>query len=328
MWSSDEQYHILANSSMGLSELKILDAYIKKISSFPDGKMLVVLKKSELEEALGIEKINLTELSKRIDCLFEQRVPVMNGTIETLKDTPLFERCELKRDVYGIWTCYLLATSLGISSLFPENVKRRIADRFDTAKKLTSRYSYLMYRYLDDCSEMDEWEVDLEELKGIIGCKKESYDSFKAFNSIVMKKCQKEIFEVTGLLFDYELIRYIRKVVGIRFIVRNQEKDEARITEAQNEISRQQHKENIDFYNSACDNEFSDDEIDLIISVLAGITIPKSNKGYSVAQFDYLREKYISFKIYANKKQEDGSPIKHRFDYFLKMLKNERDKQQ
>jgi hypothetical protein len=327
MWSGAEQYQILANSSMGLSELKILEAYVNK-AKFSGGRALVVFKKNELEELLGVGKINRSELEKRMDCLFMQRIPVLDGSFETNAYTPLFERCELKRDIYGVWSCYLVATNMGINSLFPETARKRIADRFDNAKKLSSRYSYLLYRYLDDCTELGEWEVDLDELKEIIGCTKESYDSFKAFNHIILKKCQREIIEETGLVYDYELIKYIRKVKGIRFIIRNPEHDEDRIAEVQNEAFNRKYKERIKFFSGACDNEFSEDEVELIVSILSDVSIPENPNGAEIAKYNYLNEKYKTFKVYANRKQSEGNPIRHRFDYFVKMLKNARDGQQ
>jgi hypothetical protein len=330
MWSNGgKQYPILANSSMGLSELKILDAYIKNIATQSTGKKLVIFKQKELETLLGVSRINHADLEKRIDCLLKQRVPFLDGAVETMKDVALFERCELSRDTYGIWTCYLVGSSVGIDMLFSESEKKHIADRFDLSKKLSSRYSYLLYRYLEDNAEDGVWELSLAELKEIMGCIKSSYDDFKAFNRVILKKCKAEIFEMTGFLFDYELVRYIRKVTGIRFIIHNQEDDEERIIEAQKELSQKKHQENIDFLSVACDNEFSDDEIDLLFSILASMDFPKDAAGgVQIARYNYLEEKYKAFKIYANKKQQEGSPIRKRFDYFLKIIQNERNNQQ
>lgn len=327
MYSSEERYKILANSSMGLSELKILDAYVKKVNA-SNGRMLAVFKKNELEDLLGVGKINRAELEKRMECLLMQRVPVLGGSIEALKDTPLFERCELKRGTYGVWTCYLVATSLGLSSLFSEEEQQRAVERFDKARKLSSRYSYLLYRYLDDNAEMEELEVDLNELKAVMGCNKESYDNFKAFNHIILKKCREEIQRVTGLFYNYELIKYIRKVVGIRFIIHDAGQNEEFIEEEIKKISEKKHQEKLKFYCEACGEEFTDDEMEVVLSIISEISIPEHPNGEDIAKYNFLDERYKMFKLYANKKQDEGNPIKHRFEYFIKILQNFKKNQQ
>ena len=329
MWSNGgEQYAILANSSMGLPELKILDAYIKFAKASPNKSNFVIFKQKELEKMFGLTRINHKDLEKRMNCLQTQRIPFLDGEGETMKDVALFEQCELSRDIYGIWTCYLVGNRVGMDMLFSEKEKERISERFDKSKTLSSRYSYLLYRYLDDNSEEGILELDLAELKDIMGCTKVSYDDFKAFNRVILRKCRAEIFEATGLSYDYELIKYIRKVTGIRFIIHNPEQDEDKIAEAQNELAKKRQKENIDFYNDACDREFSDEEVDLLLSVLYGIDVPDKGNGIAIARYNLLQEMYKSFKLYANKKEKEGNPIRHRFDYFLKIVKNERDKKQ
>lgn len=68
---------------------------------------------------------------------------------------------------------------------------------------LTSRYSYVLYLYLEHNHFRKFWKVSLEELKKLLKCNAETYSQYKRFNDLVLKKCQKELTEKTNLRFSY-----------------------------------------------------------------------------------------------------------------------------
>lgn len=78
----------------------------------------------------------------------------------------------------------------------------------------------------------------------------------------------------------------------------------------------------IDFYRSACDDEFSENEIQSILTLLNSIELPENEFGNNFAKYHYLLEKYNKFKAVA-----DRTKIANRYRYFYTMIENERDKQ-
>lgn len=61
---------------------------------------------------------------------------------------------------------------------------------------LTSRYTYIMFIYLEANRFRKSWDVPLDELKQILDCDKvETYSAFKEFNKQVLKRVQKEMLE-------------------------------------------------------------------------------------------------------------------------------------
>ena len=85
---------------------------------------------------------------------------------------------------------------------------------------LTSRYTYIMFTYLEHNRFRKSWEVGLEELKAILHCdSEETYKAFKRFNDLILKKVQKEMHEKTECRYSYEPIKKGRSVVAVRFTV-------------------------------------------------------------------------------------------------------------
>lgn len=100
-------------------------------------------------------------------------------------------------------------------------------------------------------------------------------------------------------------------------IQENNEKSEAlRSEDDENKYS----DENIEFLAEACNNEFSDTEMQLLfyILVLNASKIPPHKMGMQFANYHYLITKYTEMNIYSTKKKIDN-----RFSYLKKMIEND-----
>ena len=83
---------------------------------------------------------------------------------------------------------------------------------------LTSRYTYILFTYLEHNRFRKSWEVTLDELKEVLNCEDdELYQEFKFFNQRILKRCQKELLEKTECRFTYEPVKTGRKVTSIKF---------------------------------------------------------------------------------------------------------------
>ena len=72
----------LWRSELTLSEFKILDTYLSRIDSHKPDKRQVLLTKGEIEEALGVQKINNTDLKARLKHLMGNVVEVPTKTLK------------------------------------------------------------------------------------------------------------------------------------------------------------------------------------------------------------------------------------------------------
>ena len=102
----------LWRSELTLSEFKILDIYLSRIDSHKPDKRQVLLTKGEIEEALGVQKINNTDLKARLKHLMGNVVEVPDkDTKKGFRLVTLFEEAEAEQDENGLWQVKLYPKS-------------------------------------------------------------------------------------------------------------------------------------------------------------------------------------------------------------------------
>lgn len=210
----------LSETAMTLPELKILDAYLSKINSHEPDKRYVQFEKGELEELLGITRMHWDELSRRIRNLFQVIEIRDERKPKGFKCISLFEIAECEQDEDGLWKVNLMCTNSAVEYIFNIENLGYLKYRLKNVVNLTSRYSYVLYLFLEDKFYIKKWEVSLDELKKMLNCNAERYKEFKFFNSEILKKCKKEINEKTTINFEYVPIKKGRKVVAIEFKIK------------------------------------------------------------------------------------------------------------
>ena len=316
----------LSETKMTLAEFKILDAYLSKIDSHNPEKREVVFDKGELENLLDVVRITNTDLAHRIDNLF--KVVTIRDPEKPNKFTKIalcsYARC--RQDDDGQWEIKLACSPEAMEYIFNIESIGYLRYRLKNVVNLTSRYSYLLFLYLESNRFRGTWTIQLDDLKKMLCCHASTYSEYKRFNDLVLKKCQKELSQKTDIDFDYVALRRGRKVTGVQFILKTpqnatdspveplfEERDEFDWTITYG-------SERLATLAEGCNYEFDKAEMEQIARVLVRINIPcdRVTKSELFGKQFYLREKYAALNVAAENK-----PIKNRFAYFLKML--ERD---
>ena len=156
--------------------------------------------------------------------------------------------------------------------------------KLENILSLKSKYSIRMYEILKSNSFKKSLEIELEELKNMVGAKEKSYSVYQNFKNKVVNIAIKEINLKTDLYInpDYEEIKTGRKVTSIKFSINQNKtsKNEIAVTET---IKGQQTIEDIDNINivkSIIDN-INDDGAMAILKV-ANNDIEKIKDKYSI----------------------------------------------
>ena len=221
----------LWKSDLTLSEFKILDLYLSRIDSRNPKNRVVLLEKGEVEACLGVEKINIADLKRRLKHLMTI-IDIDLGPNE-FELVNLFEWAKAKKSDDGLWEVRLECTQKARELFFNIEQLGYIKYRLNAVIGLKSRYSYVLYLYLEKQRKMSlEWQIRLDDLKVLLGCEKEStYAEFKYFNKFVLKKASEEINEQTDCHFTYEPIRRGRKVAFIQFTLKKRSEKPHKIVE-------------------------------------------------------------------------------------------------
>ena len=305
----------LSETDLTLPELKILDAYLARINSHDPDKRTVKLEKGELERYLGVSRILKDDLNKRLRHLFQVIEVKDENKRKGFKLINLFEEADAEQDENGLWQVTLTCTPSAREYVFNIDNIGYLRYRLKNVIYLTSRYSYILFLYLTDNRFRKSWNITLVELRELLNCTADTYTQYKRFNDLILKKCLKDITEKTDLKYTYEPIKRGRKVSEIRFTVETLS-DNAQLTfDELAEQEQQYSSEPLEFLAGACDNSFTEEEMQVIFSILTTKNLPAHQHGVQMARYHFLMQQYAELK-----RQESLQSIKNRFSYFKTMI--------
>lgn len=208
----------LSETDMTLAEFKLLDAYLSRIDSHDEEKRYVRFEKGELEQILGVSRILKNDLEKRLKNLFQVVTIQDPDKPKGFTMIALFEKAEASQDQDGLWQVDLACTPSAMEYVFNIDAMGYLPYMLKNVIELTSRYSYILYLYLEKNRWRKTWTEDIDELKAMLHCSASRYNEYKFFNSEVLKKCYKELNEKTTLKYTYEpTARKGRKYTAIKF---------------------------------------------------------------------------------------------------------------
>lgn len=318
----------LWRSELTLAEFKILDTYLSRIDSHKPEKRAVMFEKGELEKLLGVQKINNKELEERLKHLMGNVVKIPDrDNKKGFRLITLFEEAVAEQDNYGLWQVKMECTQKAMKYIFNIENLGYLRYKLRCITSITSRYTYIMFIYLEANRFRKSWEVQLEELKKILACDKEElYKEFKYFNRDILKRVQAEMHEKTECRYTYEPIKKGRSVVAVRLTVETLPKASLENIDPNQFTIEDLQNENRELWVSAFEkngvNEFSKEQIDEIREVL--VTIPEyklpedEDSDIQFRRYRYMTQKYAVLNRVASE-----TKIKNRFLYFMKMLKSD-----
>ena len=322
----------LWRSELTLAEFKILDTYLARIDSHIPAKRAVVFEKGELENLLGVKKINVADLDERLSHLMTTIKIEDGSTKRGFTRIALFEKAAAEQDDYGLWQVQLECTRSAMKYVFNLDNIGYLRYKLRCITALKSRQAYILFMFLESNRFRTPFEVELEELKTILCCEKEdTYKQFKRFNDLVLKRIQKELNKKTECKFQYEPIKKGRSVVAIRFMLETlpkaslEEVDENQMTLEQWQEEAVKEKE---LWQTPLEEfNFTQEQYDELFSVL--VTIPDFNLPQSSACYgsiDLMRYHYMDQKVKEIKRRDKQTPIRSKFLYILKLMKQDSEK--
>lgn len=158
----------------------------------------------------------------------------------------VFEIREGKKIIQIAWLCSAIyETGEGIVTLkFAPDLKPYMLElkelytsyKLDNVLSLKSKYSIRLYEILKSNLYKKCIEIELEEIKNMVGAKEKSYSVYQNVKNKIILQAQKELKDKTDINFTYEEIKTGRKVTSIKFyIMRNKARNEIAAAEIASE---------------------------------------------------------------------------------------------
>ena len=312
-------------------ELAIFDTYLSRINARNPESAEVVFTKREYEELMGLKEVRPEQLNRYVKNFIQNAVSLK--TERGWKNRPLFSGADFEKNDNGEWEVRLRCHPDLEDAFFAlaDSGYQRYYLKYTLSLK--SKYSKLLYCLLKDNLFRKEWQVELKELRELLGATSKTYESFKDFNKFVLQKTEEEINANTDIIFTYEKITKGRLTKAIKFKIKNKETVENEQINGQMEIydfpeycpdsdltADQEHNAVLEgkftLWSEACGNEFNRSQLEeLALLAEEHVEYDPADAGrHDLDIYHYLLRKYKSLQ---NKKD-----VKSRFGYMKYLVEN------
>lgn len=314
----------LCSSDLTLSELKILDTYLGRIDSHDPEYRTVVFSKAELEDMLNVKKINNKQLKEKLRHLMQNIVEIPDpNNPDHFKLVTLFEEAELTNDEYGTPILRLECTAKAMLYFFNIDTLGYLRYKLRTTRCLTSRYSYVLFMHIESNRFRKHWTIPLDELKAFMGCDKEkTYEEYKHFNNLILKKAHNELNKKTECRFSYTPVKKGRTVTAIRFEVETLPKDILPVqVPGQIDFDEYSRSQKYLWLEAVPDLNLTDEEVQEIHSMLSCVPhdrLPDVMENVEINQFHYISNKYAQIK-----RIDAKNPIKNKVAYLRTIIEHD-----
>lgn len=309
----------LWRSDMTLAEFKILDTYLSRINSHDPEKRTVVFTKGELEQLVGVKKINKSALASRLNGL--GRFVEVAHSDNRIHKVALFEEAYGEMDENGLWTVKLTCTSKAMKYIFNVEKLGYLRYKLRCITSLTSRYAYILFMYLESNRFRKTWDVPISELRQILNCTDELYNEYKYFNQRILQRSQKELHEKSECRFSYVPIRIGRKTTAVRFTLETlADSMEPPIPGQMSLYDFEDTEDPNAIYADALPPELTPEQVEALrtLAVSKVFWIPDGLHPRECAIADYLREKTVMMHAH-------NRDVKHPFAYLKAMIEKDDD---
>ncbi len=273
---------INCNYNLSLQEQKIILTLASMVQPQDDNFKPYVFKIKDFMKLLGIDnKAKYTEIPKITKELMQKVFEIKKGNKVT--QLAWLSSAEYEKGTGMVeleFSPKLKPYMLGLKEFYTSY-------KLGNVLSLKSKYSIRLYEILKSNAYRKCIEIEIEELKNMVGSKEKAYNIYNNFKNRILTKAQNELAEKTDINFRYEEIKTGRKVTSIKFYITTNKttcKNEIAATLAQPNQKPQENTDAIKLVKEIIREPITDDEAQSILGSANGdIHIIKEKYGYSVA---------------------------------------------
>ncbi len=339
----------IRSNSMTVQELRFFSIYLSKINPWDVTTRRVRFPIEDFQRIMEFGRLNIKQLKATTNSLLCKVVTLPTETGGYL-GFQLFKECRVDQDKDGHWYVEIDAHDRALPLMF-EFKDRYFKYELWNALRLKSPNQVRMYEILKQYEKIGERELSVQSLRELLGIASTEYTGrtgWTNFKTRVLDACQQALRECTDICYTYERgqtgrggkwlsivfhisknTEYTDQLTLDEFIAQQPDPGPVKIIDIDEIDQPENHPaspldDRYEFLAGACQNEFTHDEMNQLWQVL--VTVPEwmlppdtaASGSMDIRMYHYLSEKYAAMNRYAKK-----TPISHRFNYLIKMIKND-----
>lgn len=323
----------LRSNNMTVQELRFFSIYLSKINSRDISTRKVRFSLADFQKIMEFGRLNINQLRASTNSLLGKvvNVPDERGGFTAFT---LFKRCRVSRDDNDEWYVEIDASDDALPLMFDFKTRYFTYELWN-ALRLKSANQVRMYEILKQYEHVGKRELTITELRELLGISPDEYPRWDNFKKRVLDSCQQALAENTDISYTYEcgktgkggkwltIIFHITKNTNyvdqltLGEFINLQPEPNIITTDIADDFTAEKtySNENIELLASACDDEFSEEEMQVIFTIISDKSFPNNQNGIWAARYEYLARKYAELQLQASKRK-----INNRFNYFKKML--------
>lgn len=342
--SNDLNTMIFEQKDLTMQAFRMFMFYLSKIDPKKPDKTEIKVPLKEYAKMVGVE-LNEKAIDKSttmlLGCIVKTKPrDLAGGEFEEIsRKVQLFSESSLIRrkkdgEYFLTFKCHdeLKSQIFNLSSKFTKFEVWNILN-------LSNLQDMRMYMLLCQYRVAKERNIKLKELKEMLGIDKNAYPEYKIFARAVLKKSQQALRERTDIKFDFKSVG--RPAHSVYFEISSNSEytllkylENTNKAEGENDVPGQlslfeqpthsYDDDHVAFLASACDFEFNQAEMTIIISAINEKLIKArgcSEETFEKAQHDFLFEEYKTMNTQEALKAAEGGSIKQRLNYLIGIIK-------
>jgi plasmid replication initiation protein len=218
----------IRSNNMTLQELRFFSIYLSRINARDIKTRVVRFKLDDFKAIMELEsRIKIDHMKSVTNRLLGKVVNVPNEVTGGYEAFQLFKRCRVDKDEFGEWFVEIDAHDDALPLMFDFKDGYYFKYELWNALGLASKNQFRMYELLKQHEKKGARIVRVEELRELLGIKKDDYKRPDSFKRDVIDVCKKALEENTDIVFTYE--SYGKKGAGgkilqLRFTIRKNPK--------------------------------------------------------------------------------------------------------
>jgi len=324
----------IRSNNMTLQELRFFSIYLSKIhKNKPEETRVVRFPIADFRSIMDLGRIDIGYMKSVTNSLLCKvvNVPDERGGYTGFQ---LFKECTVSNDDNGEWYIEIDAHDKALPLMF-EFKNKYFSYQLWNALRLRSSNQFRMYEILKQYETAGGRILSVENLRSLLGIRKDEYPRFGDFKTYVLNVCRKALAEHTDIKFTYEPHGKKGKggkVLSLKFIIEknkdytdqmtldmfiehnNQNIHDALDTDDEDKTPYQ---ERIEFFMEACNDEFTFDEVAVLQDKMRN-TISKAQYLDQIYCFHYINNRYKYMEL-----QNKQRKISKRFGYMKSLMDKE-----